>query len=143
VEKVELDRGAKHLMLNFRFGLTPSAAALCLLFLMPAPLITPAWGIDPADDLTLAGARISDHGRTGKVRFIGTEPGNPAQLKQPPPSGLPVDFGLAFIDMYGASFGINNASEDLLLLKTPLVSMAAPVCVISRYIKGYLYSLAR
>jgi len=104
-------------MLNFRFGLTPSAAALCLLFLMPAPLITPAWGIDPADDLTLAGARISDHGRTGKVRFIGTEPGNPAQLKQPPSSGLPVDFGLAFIDMYGASFGINNASEDLLLLK--------------------------
>jgi bacillolysin len=103
---------------HIRMRLNRSAFILCLLVLGQSPWTTSVWATDSSTDLALAGARISDHKRTGLVRFIGTEPGHPAQLNRPPKSGEPEDFGLAFAKEYGASFGITVAADELLLTKS-------------------------
>ena len=107
-------------MAYIRRGFNRSSITFCLLFIVQSSWTSPALGAESGDlasDLTLVGARISEHRRTGLTRFIGTEPGFPAQLKQAPASGASKDFGLAFASKYGASFGIANASEELLLTK--------------------------
>lgn len=91
------------------------ATALFVLLLAQAPWTTSAWASDPAIGLELADARISNHKQTGKVRFIGTDPGRPALLDQPPKSMEVQDFGLAFANQFGEDFGIKAAAEELLL----------------------------
>lgn len=59
-------------------------------------------------------ARIAVHEGTGKVRFIGSEPGRP--LPRPPgisASASPQAIARAFLDRYGASFGIRDQAAEL------------------------------
>jgi Zn-dependent metalloprotease len=53
--------------------------------------------------------RVSDHRATGLVRFVGTEPGRPIRTKQ----GSPVAAVDAFLDQYGAAFGVHDPTSQL------------------------------
>jgi len=73
---------------------------------------------DPRSAPAFAGARISEHRETGRVRFVGTNPGKGVALKTRPGQGRPQDYGLAIATEHGAAFGISNASEQLELRKS-------------------------
>jgi len=60
------------------------------------------------------GVRVEVHRETGRVRFIGTEPGRP--IPRPPglgPDAAPAAVARAFLDSVGPELGLKRGSEDL------------------------------
>ncbi|MEX2393995.1 MAG: Calx-beta domain-containing protein [Actinomycetota bacterium] len=65
--------------------------------------------------------RVSDHKATGFVRFVGTEPGRPIPTKQE----VPVAAARAFLDTYGAAFGVHESNRDLVVSRAKTLSSGA------------------
>ncbi len=78
--------------------------------------------VDELRDLTDGKVRISTHAKTGKVRFIGTEPKHP--VPQPEALGLgaaPEHAARGFIARYGELFGLSNQSRELTVVRSRMV----------------------
>ena len=68
--------------------------------------------------LKMQGVRISHHGQTGKVRFIGADPKQPVDL--PPGARVPqtaLEAARAFSAEYGELFGLQNPAQELAFTK--------------------------
>jgi bacillolysin len=63
--------------------------------------------------------RVAYHAETGRVRFIGTQPGSELAQSLTQATHLePVAAAMAFLDVYGALFGLRNPAAELALLRT-------------------------
>jgi len=101
-----------------RIGMNFRAAALSFFLLGQLFFITLAGAADPRDDAAFMGARMSASSETGLLRFVGTYPGYAVQLIGVPGAGTSEDYGFAFASQYGEAFGIDDASTQLLLIKS-------------------------
>ncbi len=78
--------------------------------------------VDELRELTDGKVRISTHAKTGKVRFIGTEPKHPVpQPEALGPGAAPEHAARGFIARYGELFGLSNQSRELTVVRSRMV----------------------
>ena len=77
------------------------------------------WGIAAISGGAGPEVRTAIHDQTGKLTFLGVDPASPITLPGPPQQGLtPPDRGLAFLNVYGAQFGLEAPAQELTPMKS-------------------------
>ncbi|MCI0778310.1 MAG: M4 family metallopeptidase, partial [Chloroflexi bacterium] len=76
------------------------------------------WGTAGISGRTDPEVRTATHDQTGKLTFLGVDPASAITLPGPPQQGLePPDRGLAFLNVYGRQFGLDNPGQELATMR--------------------------